>query len=212
MAVTHFHPYFFGQKSRVRTNHVSLLWLYKRTGPSHQVARWLESLAEFNFLLKHSLDQAWKYRWSQPLPRLPQCARFESRDGDLIWAKLASSPPQMTTISLAPTFSTAEWKQLQQTSGSPVALAKNNLLTGFKCALHWWKPADWSLNDSSTCSLVWRSEVGCWKIFCYLEVPKWIYTEQGGAIWVEVYGWTVCSWELRKSHTTPYHPQANGVV
>ena len=34
MAVNHF---LYGQELRLRTDHASLLWLYKRTEPSHQV-------------------------------------------------------------------------------------------------------------------------------------------------------------------------------
>ena len=39
MAVNHFRPYLYGQKFRLRTDHASLFWLYKRTEPFHQVAR-----------------------------------------------------------------------------------------------------------------------------------------------------------------------------
>ena len=53
MAVTHFCPYLYDQEFRLRTDHPSLLWLYTRTKPSHQVARWLKSLVKFNFLLDH---------------------------------------------------------------------------------------------------------------------------------------------------------------
>ena len=38
MAVNLFRPYLYGQEFGLRTDHASLLWLYKRTEPSHQVA------------------------------------------------------------------------------------------------------------------------------------------------------------------------------
>ena len=53
MAVNHFRPYLYDQEFRLRTDHASLLWLYKRTELLHQVARWLESLAEYQFKLEH---------------------------------------------------------------------------------------------------------------------------------------------------------------
>ena len=82
MAVNHFRPYLYGQEFRLRTDHASLLWLYKRTEPSHQVARWLESLAEFQFKLEHRAGA--KHRNADGLSRCAdcsQCARIESRDG-----------------------------------------------------------------------------------------------------------------------------------
>ena len=56
MAVTHFRPYPDGQEFGLRTDHASLLWLYKWTEPSHQVVRWLESIAEFSFLLERRAE------------------------------------------------------------------------------------------------------------------------------------------------------------
>jgi hypothetical protein len=44
MAVSHFKPYPYGRKFRLRTDHASLIWLSQRSEPSHQVARWLETL------------------------------------------------------------------------------------------------------------------------------------------------------------------------
>ena len=53
MATKHFRPYLYGKKFHLRTDHASLQWLYKRKEPSHQVARWLEQLAEFHFTMEH---------------------------------------------------------------------------------------------------------------------------------------------------------------
>ena len=53
MAVAHYRPYLYGKKFLIRTDHASLLWLCRRTTPTHQVARWLETLAEFNFVIRH---------------------------------------------------------------------------------------------------------------------------------------------------------------
>ena len=53
LAVTHFRPYLYGRQFKLRTDHASLIWLYKRSEPSHQIARWLELLAEFEFSFEH---------------------------------------------------------------------------------------------------------------------------------------------------------------
>ena len=52
-AVTHFRPYLYGKEFRIRTDHASLLWLCRRTTPSAQIARWLEILSEFNFIIEY---------------------------------------------------------------------------------------------------------------------------------------------------------------
>ena len=91
MAVNHFRPYLYGQEFRLRTDHASLLWLYKRTEPSHQVARWLESLAEFQFKLEHRTGG--KHGNADGLSRCAdcsQCARIENRDGSPTREELAT--------------------------------------------------------------------------------------------------------------------------
>lgn len=52
-AVIHFRPYLYGKEFKIRTDHASLLWLCRRTTPSAQVARWLQILGEFNFVIYH---------------------------------------------------------------------------------------------------------------------------------------------------------------
>ena len=125
MTTDPFWPYLYGQEFQLRTDHASLLWLYKRTEPSHQVARWLESLAEFRFQLEHRAGA--KHGNADGLSRCAdcsQCTRIKNRE------ELADGHPQVTAISLAPTVSDAELEQLQQTEGTPIAIARNSVLTG----------------------------------------------------------------------------------
>ena len=131
LATNHFRPYLYGQEFRLRTDHASLLWLYKRTEPSHQVARWLESLAEFRFQLEHRAGA--KHGNADGLSRCAdcsQCTRIENRDGGPTREELANGRPQVTAISLAPTVSEAELEQLQQAEGTPIAIARHSVLTG----------------------------------------------------------------------------------
>ena len=53
MAMTHFCSYFYGLEFRPKTDHASLLLVYKWNELSHQIAMWLGLLTEFNFLLEH---------------------------------------------------------------------------------------------------------------------------------------------------------------
>lgn len=52
-AVTHFRPYLYGRPFKLRTDHVSILWLCRLHEPSSQVTRWMEVLAEFQYKISH---------------------------------------------------------------------------------------------------------------------------------------------------------------
>ena len=94
MAVDHFRPYLYGQEFRLRTDHALLLWLYKRTEPTHQVARWLESLAESQFKLEHRAGT--QHENADGLSRCAncsQCTRIKNRDGGPTQEKLAVGHP-----------------------------------------------------------------------------------------------------------------------
>jgi hypothetical protein len=84
MAVSHFRPYLYGQKFRLRTDHASLVWLYRLKEPSHQISRWLETLAEFDFNIEHRKGE--KHGNADGLSRCAaysQCARIQNTDGGL---------------------------------------------------------------------------------------------------------------------------------
>ena len=52
-ALKHFRPQLYGRKFDIRTDHASLVWLLKTPQPTGQLARWLEILSEFDFVLMH---------------------------------------------------------------------------------------------------------------------------------------------------------------
>ena len=59
-----------------------IVWLYKRSEPSHQVARWIEILSEFDFTIEHRAGA--KHGNADGLSRCQdckQCSRIEERDG-----------------------------------------------------------------------------------------------------------------------------------
>jgi len=49
-------------------------------------------------------------------------------------------------------------------------------------------------------------------VFCYLELPEQIHTDQGAQFQSQLMGDLCRIWEVNQSRTTPYHPQGNGVV
>ena len=83
-AVKHFRPYLYGQEFLLRTDHASLRWLCRRRKPSNQVARWLEILTEFRYVLEHrsgihdgNADELSR----QTCEDCRQCTSIEQRDG-----------------------------------------------------------------------------------------------------------------------------------
>ncbi|GFR23049.1 retrovirus-related Pol polyprotein from transposon 412, partial [Trichonephila clavata] len=46
-AVEHFHPYLYGRRFLLRTDHASLTWLLNFKNPEGQIARWIQRLQEF---------------------------------------------------------------------------------------------------------------------------------------------------------------------
>ena len=52
-SIKHFHHYLYGQTFKVRTDHGALRWLLNFKNPEGQIARWLESLSSYQFVIEH---------------------------------------------------------------------------------------------------------------------------------------------------------------
>ena len=52
-AIKHFRHYLYGRPLTVRTDHNALKWLQSFKEPQGQVARWLETLAPFDYKIEH---------------------------------------------------------------------------------------------------------------------------------------------------------------
>ena len=50
------------------------------------------------------------------------------------------------------------------------------------------------------------------RVFCYLGLPEQIHTDQGAQFESQLMAELCQLWKVTKTRTTPYHPQANGVV
>ena len=50
------------------------------------------------------------------------------------------------------------------------------------------------------------------RIFCYLGLPEQLHTDQGVQFESQLMSELCQLWGVHKTHTTPYHPQANGIV
>ena len=52
-AIKHFHAYLYGRTFLIRTDHSALRWLLNFRHPEGQIARWIESLQQYNFTIEH---------------------------------------------------------------------------------------------------------------------------------------------------------------
>ncbi len=52
-AVQHFHHFLYGRHFEIRTDHAALQWLLSFRYPEGQIARWLQRLQEYDFVIKH---------------------------------------------------------------------------------------------------------------------------------------------------------------
>ena len=52
-SLDHFHPYLYGAKFTVRTDHAALRWLKTLKAPEGQLARWLGKLEQYDYHMKH---------------------------------------------------------------------------------------------------------------------------------------------------------------
>ena len=50
------------------------------------------------------------------------------------------------------------------------------------------------------------------RVFCYLGLPEQIHTDQGAQFESQLMAELCQLWKVEKTRTTPYHPQANGIV
>ncbi|GFT72385.1 retrovirus-related Pol polyprotein from transposon 412 [Trichonephila clavipes] len=84
-AVEHFHPYLYGRRFLLRTDHASLTWLLNFKNPEGQKARWIQRLQEYDVDIRHRKGSA--HGNADALSRRPYpesckyCSRIEKKFG-----------------------------------------------------------------------------------------------------------------------------------
>lgn len=85
LGLRHFRPYLYGGRFLLRTDHASLTWLLNFKEPEGQLARWLETLQDYNFEIRHRAGRL--HANADALSRRPceieecrHCQRVEDRD------------------------------------------------------------------------------------------------------------------------------------
>lgn len=123
MAVRRFRPYLLGNKFTLRTDHASLTWLLNFKQPEGQVARWLEILQEYDFVIQHRPGH--QHTNADALSRRPcmaeacrYCHRQEGRDQG---PPLAAAVCPVDPVRETEPFSR---EQLKQHQGADLALVE----------------------------------------------------------------------------------------
>ena len=86
-SLAHFHPYLYGRKFLLRTDHASLRWLVNFKEPEGQLARWLQRLQQYDYVIVHRPGK--NHQNADGLSRRPcepddcrYCPRQEQKDTD----------------------------------------------------------------------------------------------------------------------------------
>uniref|UniRef100_A0A669C557 Gypsy retrotransposon integrase-like protein 1 n=1 Tax=Oreochromis niloticus TaxID=8128 RepID=A0A669C557_ORENI len=86
LGLRHFRPYLYGKKFLLRTDHASLTWLLSFKELEGQLARWLETLQDYHFEVRHRAGRL--HTNADALSRRPceekqcrYCQRLEDREG-----------------------------------------------------------------------------------------------------------------------------------
>ena len=109
-AIEHFRHYLLHAPFTLRTDHGALTWLHSFKSPSGQVARWLERLADFNYIITHrpgkshnNADSLSRYPHkpqSNPSPTLPVTAITftDTPFARHTWQHAQSQDPDISTV------------------------------------------------------------------------------------------------------------------
>ena len=104
-AVKQFHPYLYGQRFLLRTDHSALQWLLSFCQPEGQTARWLEILQGYSFIVQHR--PGLKHGNTDALSRRPffdtgckHCNKRDSTEELHMTATDGDTPPLVRAVAL----------------------------------------------------------------------------------------------------------------
>ena len=88
-AVEHFHPYLYGNRFIIRTDHASLQWLLSFKNPEGQMARWIQKLQQYDFTIAHRPGRS--HGNADALSKISRGSTIISNGREFIFA--SSNPP-----------------------------------------------------------------------------------------------------------------------
>ncbi|GFT22001.1 retrovirus-related Pol polyprotein from transposon 17.6 [Trichonephila clavipes] len=78
-AVEHFHPYLYGRRFLLRTDHASLTWLLNFKNSEDQIARWIQRLQEYDVEIRHRKGSAHGNADGLSRRPCPESCKYSSR-------------------------------------------------------------------------------------------------------------------------------------
>ncbi|XP_053356089.1 uncharacterized protein LOC128527651, partial [Clarias gariepinus] len=275
-ALKHFRPYLYGQSFLLRTDHASLVWLLSFKEPEGQLARWLERLQDYDFIVQHRAGKL--HANADALSRRPcsnercqHCERVEACAGDCdvehfsnpvsqnsLPAQSSGAPvgnqpskpacsrvtavPKPSPIAVAPVPQLdceqliAEQEKdpaLQQVLGwvkagrrpeynavahlglevdilgpFPISDRGNRyVLVAMDYFTKW--PEAFAVPDQSAST---TARVLVDEVFSRFGAPERLHSDQGRNFEAEVFAAVCERLGVKKTHTTPLHPQSDGLV
>ena len=129
----HYRPYLYGRKFTIRTDHSSLQWLLNFKDPKEQLARWLETLSEYDFTIEHrpgkrhgNADRLSRKPCRHPCHRVSDAktavensiSNTENESQTISWQVLPFAEPDqqqaVKLIQIQPTWTAEEFRAAQQ--------------------------------------------------------------------------------------------------
>ena len=143
-AVKRFHPYLYGQRFLIRTDHSALQWLLHFRQPEGQTARWLEALQGYSFTVQHQPGS--QHSNTDALSRRPcfesGCKHCNRRDSTEELHHAASPDPRPTSEQDGPSATVRavalNAHNLTVITGSPEELRQAQLTDDTLCPVIEW--------------------------------------------------------------------------
>ena len=127
--IKQFHAYLYGRRFLLRTDHSALRWLLNFCHPEGQIARWIESLQQYDFSVEHRSGS--RHGNADALSRRPclrdtckHCGRLESLEQSKMSTEQAptilvpSASPQIFQVA---TLHGDWWKQISRRTQTSTA-------------------------------------------------------------------------------------------
>ena len=132
--VRYFRPYLYGRHFKIRTDHGSLRWLLNFREPEGQVARWIQTLGEYDYEIIHRPGKTHQNADSLSRRRCPQCS-LTLGENDSGEGNNSPAPAVLEKVELAD--STKESERLEQTRSILKRDTGDNVIKKSKKSVHW---------------------------------------------------------------------------
>ncbi|XP_063333353.1 uncharacterized protein LOC134629763 [Pelmatolapia mariae] len=202
--VRHFKYYLCGTSFVIRTDHAALQWLMSFREPEGQVARWLEELQAFNFTVEHRAGT--HHSNADALSRRP-CAAAGCRYCE----KREETEQELTTMDgLQQQPPGAPMKRVAVDVMGPFPLTDRGnryVLVAMDYFTKW--PEAYAIPDQEAETVADALVEG---MFSHFGTAETLHSDQGRNFESKVFAAMCERLGVKKTRTTPLHPQSDGLV